>query len=298
MTTTLQGGPRIRTLNQDEDGFRNYEVTHLVRSDDRNDGPLTVLGTAGVPSIGSVWSFGNDNDSWAFCLPTARVTKADDAKWPIPEVWKVTQKFSTKPIRRCQNSSVDNPLLEPQKVSGSFVKYTTVPFLDKDGDPIVSSSHEFLRLEFDANRPTVTISQNVGSLELDTFTEMVDTVNNAPLWGLAARKIKLSNASWERNIYGTCNYYYTRTFEFDVSFGTFDRTVLDNGLMVLKPGGDKNDPTDFIRAKDDNDENTTRLLLDGNGAAADSRANAARLTFEYYEESNFLLLGIPTVLDP
>jgi hypothetical protein len=159
---------------------------------------------------------------------------------------------------------------------------------------------------------------------------MVDTLNDATLWGLAARKIKLSNVSWERLLYGTCDYYYKRVFDFDIDFSTFDRDVLDEGTKVLSgqwdrdtgewvlleiegyggtPNPDAQRPDHFIRYKDRNDENA-RVILDGNGLPADSvvlRAEetgtgttetesgaAARIQVKKYEESNFLLLGIPT----
>jgi hypothetical protein len=299
MTATVEGNgkPIKRELVQDKDGHRDYDATFLVRTDDKDDGPVTIANAPGLPQTGSIWNFGNDSDPWAFCWPNLRVTKAPEAEWKRqPRAWEVTRRWSTKPLNRCQDQAIGNPIFEPQKLSGSFIKFTEMPAFDKDGDAILSSSHELIPLEFDANRPTVRISQNVLSLDLPVVSEMVDTVNNHIMWGLGLRRVKLSDFAWERKLYGLCNYYYTRTFVFDINFNTFDRLVRDVGHMVLKPGGDKDDPRDFIRAKDSNDENVVLYPLDGNGARATSLATAASILVQKYEESNFWLLQIPTIL--
>jgi len=239
---------------------------------------------------------------WAFCKPTLVVSVHQEREGDPTKLWKVENTYSTKPSKRCQDESIEDPLLEPQKVSGGFVKYTEEATEDRNGVAIKSSSHEMFRgaqVEFDANRPTVRIEQNTARLGLATFTEMIDTVNDRTLWGLAARKIKLSNITWSRNLYGQCNFYFTRNFEFDINFNTFDRKLIDEGTKVLNPdlvGADKDNPKHFIRYKDANDENT-RVILDGNGNALTDGANPVEITIEKYEESNFLLLGIPTNLE-
>ena len=119
-------------------------------------------------------------------------------------------------MKRCNTTSIENPLAEPQKVSGTFIKYTRELVWDKDGDLLIYSSHEPIKggdVEFDRNRPSVRVEQNVSGLGLATFAAMVDTLNDATLWGLVARCIKLDNVSWERKLYGVCTYYYTRIFD-------------------------------------------------------------------------------------
>ena len=234
MTATLIDGQRSWKLNRNDEGHREYTITHVVEADVL-DGPNVVMNTPGLPLIGSTWAFDNDSDPWAFCtghMIAAPIVRKEKGKW-----WEVTQKFSTAKFARCQDTPIDDPLLEPPRVSGSFVKYTREVVKDKDGNLIKSSSHEIFRgpsVEFDHNRPTVQIGQNVPILELDVFSEMVDTLNDAPLWGLTARKIKLSNVSWERVYQGSCSPYYVRNFDFDVDFNTFDRDVLDEGTKVLR----------------------------------------------------------------
>ncbi len=316
-------GHRAWGLDRDDEGHRTYKISHQVQAL-TTDGPQVVMNTPGLPVIGSIWSFDNDLDSWAFCWPNMKVTPR------LPKekgrIWDVEQLFSTKPLKRCQDTNIEDPLLEPDRISGSFIKFTEEAVRDKDNNFIMSSSNEQLRgpgVEFDKNRPTVRIEQNVAILGLDVFSPMIDTLNNAPLWGLSARKIKLSNVSWERILFGVCNFYYVRLLEFDINFNTFDRNLLDEGTKVLqgqwdendnwklkKAGGAEPDPTNpshFTRYKDKHGENA-RSILDGAGRPVNTKVINAlddgfvntggptTIFVQKYTESNFLTLGIPILL--
>jgi len=328
MTATLLDGHTSWSLDRNDEGQRVYTITHRVKTTTGLDGPSVVAVTPGLPVVGSIWAFDNDFDSWAFCTGYMKIQKARGVKEDGPvNHWTVEQKFSTIIPKRCNTTTIDNPLLEPMGVSGSFVKYTKEAYLDKDGNAIKNSAHEMLRgsiVEFDYNRPTVQIKQNVATLGLDVFSAMVDTVNDATLWGLGSRKIKLSNVSWERNYYGTCFAYYTRTFEFDIDFNTFDRVALDEGTKALGRldtvtgtwdsttdfatgvALNPNNPLHFTRYKDKYGENA-RVILNGEGIpiGGDSSETGTgtagvdlpgEITIQKYAESNFLTLGIPTSL--
>jgi len=323
-------------MTRDDDGHRTYKIKHLVQAHIL-DGPAIVIQASGLPAAGDQWNFDNDIDVWAFCLPSTSVNIHQEKTGDPNEYWAVENTFTTKPMRRCQTETIENPLLEPQKVSGSFVKYTDEATTDRYGYLINNSSHETIRgpnVQFDASRPTVSISQNVPDLELPLLSQLANTVNDSPLWGLPARCVKLSAISWERVLYGICTFYFTRKFEFDINWDTFDKTVLDEGTKVLngewatdaadlalasrndpQPEGstwkllpingsppDPNNPQHFIRYKDKNGENT-RALLDENGEPLGvttypflGEINPNYLLIEKYLESNLLLLGIPTDL--
>lgn len=321
MTASVHGaGPRKQTGGRDHEGYREYTVVHIVKSTDIQDGPQVIMNASGLPTVGSYWQFGNDTDAWAFCTPYMKISPHMEKEGDATYFWAVEQKFTNKPMNRCNTTTIEDPTAEPQKVSGSFVRYTKEAVLDRYGTPVRSSSHEAFhgqQVEFDANRPTVHIEQNVASLGLSTFAPMIDTLNDATLWGLSARKIKLSNASWERHLYGVCSYYYTRIFDFDVSFEGFDRDIVDEGNKVLhgewdKATGewvlkningsapDKNNPNHFMKAVDRFD-NPIRVPLNGegvpispSGTGTGTSGGLHTLHLEYYPESNFLTLNIPT----
>lgn len=309
-------GPVEWSLQRDDAGHRTYKITHLVKSL-TTDGPNQALNAVGLPLPGSLWSFGTDSDPWAFCLPTTSVKQVvlnEPGKY-----WKVEQTFSTKPpagleAQRCQDVEIEDPLQEPDRISGSFAKYTQEATIDRFGLAIRNSSHEPFRgpqVEFDRNRPNVRVEQNVTNLQLPLLAQFMDRVNDADLWDVGgSRRIKLSNISWQKKFHATCFAYYTRTLDFDIDFDTFDRSVLDEGTKVLHghwedtgweldnidgAPPDPNNPQHFDQFKDRNGENA-HVVLDGAGKPLSTGATPVNKTIQKYKEADFLLLGIPTLL--
>ena len=357
MATELATGHRTWSLVRDEGGYRDYKIKHLVRSA-VSDGPYAVLLTPGLPLPGSQWAFESDLDPWVWCRQTASVNPLQRDAEGV-KFWEVEQLFSNRPDdrKRCSEQQFDDPLLEPDRISGDFRMYAEEATHDRFGDPITTSSHEILRgpqVEFDIPRPSVTIVQNVADLQLPLLGEMAGTVNDAPLWGFPERAIRLTVGPWSKQFYGTCNAYFQRQLLFEIHVkkdpngvvvSAWDRDLLDEGTKALSGRWatpvecqqgqyvlqnicgavpDPNDPTHFVRFQDRNG-NPCRVVLDGHGLPAEThvvvRENVgvgepgtgtqfrARLSssesvvtgigtvhVEKYEESNFLLLGIPAVL--
>lgn len=300
--TAVAIGMRDWSGSRDEEGHRTYKAMTLVKCTSYDDGPDIVMFAAGLPAVGSAWDFGNGTDAWAFCLPTMTVQRHQPREGEKGWWWRVDQNFSTKPTNRCQNTNIENPLAEPPKLSGSFARYKERLRKRRDGSLILSSSHEEIQgLERDANRPSVVIERNFGSLGLSIFAPMINTVNSHELWGLGPRKIMLVNASWTRNVYGTCGFYYTVRYEFEVRYDGFDLTdIADVGYKTYidKPGNSRDNPKHFEVWKGDYGENTpVKMLLDGNGDALDDPTDPSFIDdVEWAEESNFYALGIPASL--
>lgn len=236
MACVLIPGQRDWSMTRDEKGHREYKIRFMVYGQ-TTDGPAAALATPGLPVIGSSWAFDGDIDLWAFCRPEVTVTPAvtDEPN----RHFQLEFTYGTKPLDFCQDDFIDNPTLRPNKVSGSFNKYTEEAHYDRFGYPIRNSAHEMLRgtqVEFDKNRGSVKIQQNVNDLQLGLMTSMIDTLNDRTMWGLPPRCIKLSACPWERKFWGACNIYYDRTLEFDIRFAendSFDRVLLDEGTKVL-----------------------------------------------------------------
>ena len=332
---TRYHGRQYWNMQRDSEGHREYKLGSIVEAA-FTDGPSNVLGTAGLPTPGAIWSIDGDSDPWAWCRLEADVKPLQQKKGEKFRWWLVEHTFSSKPLKRCGEQQIDNPLLEPMKISGSFLKYTEEASVDYRGRPITYSSHERVRgpqVEFDNNRPQVVIEQNVASLDLELLVATVNTVNDDVLWGLPARCVKLSSVTWERKYHGFCYKYYTRRFEFDIRYETFDRYILDESNMVIRGRWEKdvssvqygqyivardqfgNDldpdiPRNFQRYKDWNGENS-RVLLNGRGRPYDpgvvgtgtaagtgtgEDTSVGIITIRKYQASNFLVLNIPTVL--
>jgi hypothetical protein len=304
-------------LTRDNDGHRNYDLKMLVKCTSTSDGPNTVMSASGLPIIGSTWAYGNDNDPWAFCYPNLKVTPVNTGE---PNIWwEVDQKFSTKPLSRCQDDTIEDPLQEPARISGSFARYQQEVERDRNSKLIKSSSHEVVRgIEKDASRPNVVIEFNSSTLQLEVLASMIDTVNSEPMWGLDSRKIKLTTISWDRRVNGTCNFYFTQRLQFEIRYEGWDiDDLVDKGFKCLRgkwnksgtgtgatyswsqdTGVDPQDPDDFIVAKDSNDENTpAETLLDGSGGRLTDPSSPVFLdTVELYPEYNFLNYGVPSTL--
>jgi hypothetical protein len=230
-------GPRSwGPMTVDKDGYRDYKIVFLVQTDDTDDGPNVVWGSVDpdspLPNIGDAWNYGNDYDPYALCWPTCSVTKYGPAE-QRGYYWLVEYLFTNRPFQRCQDTKIENPLLEPPKVSGSFVNYTRKTHHDRNGGLILSSSLEPIEIERDYNRPTVTVELNVSSNPLATYAAMIDTVNDRELWGLPARCVKLRNVSWTRHYYGVCTAYYTLRYEFDIRYPQYLGQLLGTGTSSL-----------------------------------------------------------------
>lgn len=291
MAAQVIGGPRNWEVARDKDGHREYKLTLLVASTSVRDGPAVVLTAPGTPRYGSFWRVGNDLDVWAWCRPeaTARpLYDRDGCRW-----WEAQFTFSSKPTERCGERRFEEPTLEPQKVSGSYVTIREEARQDRFGNQLTNSAFQQLRgqqVEFDVHHPTVRVEQNVPLLQLPTVAALMQDggcVNDAPMWGCPARCVRLKGFSWERKYYGLCSVYYTRTFEFEVNFGTWDRVILDEGTKCLRGRWDTStaeatwvpdrvggqplnplNPANYQKATDPAG-NPTSVLLDGRGSPAD-----------------------------
>lgn len=313
---------RLRwSMSTDEDGYRTYEVDWLVRTTDVDDGPSIASQASGLPLPGTLWGavgadFGNDDDLWAFCYPDLEVKKWEDKDNEPGNLWSVGQKFSTKPLKRCQDQSFENPLTEPAKISGSFVKYQKVDPINYDGTLATMSDRSPIQGEqvtWDFNRPTVSITINSATLPLATFAEMMDGLNDSTLWGLPARCVKLSNVSWQKLNYGTCTVYYAITYEFDIDYNTFDRYVQDMGWRVYTgrevsgtaafgtatgtfDDDPRANPLNYTVIKDKQGENAGLFPLDGQGGLWTGDGPNPSIFLAHYREYNLLLLGVPSSL--
>jgi hypothetical protein len=293
MTTRIKGY-KIQDADRDTEGHRSYSVMFRVVSDDTLDGPAIAMTTPGLPLPGSTWFFGNDIDDWAWCRWDSKIKPVTPDE-PCTQ-WDVTLTFSTKPpdtrpnsrqSSNCRDTQVEDPLLEPQKVSGSWQHYTQEAATDRFGRPTHNSAFEPIhgpQMEFDQNRDQVVIEQNVASLDLPIVNALKDHVNAYVLWGCPPRTIKLSGFTWEKKYHGDCFYYYSRRFTFDIDTdNTWDRDIGDEGTKALNGhldanrtwvleniGGqppDPNNPLHFNLYKDSKGENA-RCILDGHGQPA------------------------------
>jgi hypothetical protein len=283
-------------LKRDDDGHRDYELEWFIGTNTRADGPQVVLNCPGLPALGTAYNLGNDADAWAFAYPGATVHRTK--KQPSSgRHWILTQKFSTKPLNRCQTAAIEDPLLEPPKIGYAFNGETKEFTHDRHGNPILNSAMQQVRgkaVEGDDDKITVWIEQNLLTIDNAQLKDFRGALNDSALWGLAAREVRLFRAQIDKLYYGVCTSYYRRRLEFEI--GDFDRRIIDRGTMRLKTGGDAADPRDYERAKDSNGENV-EMILNLAGQAWDGVSpEDPSFEVEFYGERNLALLGIPVTL--
>lgn len=307
------------SLQRDMEGHRRYRVKFKIKTDDSDDGPYTVLNCPGLPSVGSQWNFGNDDDGFAWCSPISNVTRYGVAEGERGYWWTVEQEFTSKRAERCQDQQIEDPLLEPQKVSGAFLKYTEEATFDRFGERITNSAFEPIRgpqNEWDDTRFLVHIEQNVADLDLETVAAMRNGVNGTVMWGFPVRCVKLDRFSWQENYHGLCFKYYTRVFDFDINVDTWDRYILDEATKVLRgqwvdtgsgkawelaSGVSASNPADFIRSVDVHG-NPAKIILNGAGRPYNPSQTgtgddtAGSIFVQKYNEFNFFLLNLPSVI--
>lgn len=256
MTATVKPGERTVSAEVDDYGYRTYNAELLVNTNSYADGPATVIAAVNTEiPVGSTWAYGQgivegtatfsegEQDAWCWRRPGMRVEIHDEREGDRTKIWKVSITYSNKPLpkdkQRCQSTAVDNPLLEPAKVSGSFLNFVREFTYDRFGVMITNSAYELIRgsqVEFDDGDYTIDIEQNISSFA-DAVTLpylMRHFVNDAVMWGFPPRCIKLSRASWEERFYGVCTKYYVRRLGFDIKSKGFDRDVLDEGTKALR----------------------------------------------------------------
>ena len=234
MAFTLKGGPIKFSGGMDDEGHREYKVTYLVTDDagqssgDKQNGPAAAMKTPGLPAVGATYAYGSgaEFDLYAWRKPGMEVEEyGSHEPGDFPYQFAVTVTFSTKPRKRDQerpNNSpeITDPLLEPQKVNGSFLRQTEQGLVDRFGKPIRNSAWEQIQgqaNEWDSGLPTVTISQNRALLEFPLVSSLLHSLNASPLWGFPVRSIKLSQFSWEKHYGKLSSVYYTRNFTFEIN---------------------------------------------------------------------------------
>jgi len=299
--------------HRDKDGQRMYDITFMVETNNQLDGPGTITSSPLLPQIGamwvfganpSVWNYGVDNDSWAFCTPYIKATPV--VKNEITRFWLVSYKFSTVPITRCQDTEVGIPFAEPPKISGGTSSSSRTAYEDKDSDLILNTAHENVGVDFDYSNPTIRITQNINPLNLTALSTASNRVNSSAMWGVGTRRIRLESYSFERRYWGSCTLYYTRTLEFQIDFEGFDRGDVpnictkmiqgkwDGDTYTADAGRDVNDPTHFTAAKDKSG-NLIETHLSKSTGIPTSTPNYLDVV-SYYKEYDFTTLGIPATI--
>ena len=275
----------------EEDGNETYTLKWKVETTSRLDGPDVAWSAAGLPLCGSSLNVGNTVNPWAFfqCKGDAKLLNVEASR----KLWDMTTVFSTRPIKRCQDSKISDPLLEPHRVKGTFAQTMEEALADKDGDPIENTVKQRFtgpQVQIPRSRPVVEVEMNVAWINLAWMAEYADAVNSNVQWGQPIRTIKCTVGPWERVLYGTCSYYFVVRFTFELKYETWDLKLpnLANRVRV-----NASDPWTYKAHKLVDEENST-TFVDATTGYATTTANF--LTFRVLKERDFSIVGWPPSL--
>lgn len=239
MATRLIEGPLTLSASRNEDRTIDIKVRYQVSSE-LGDGPITALRTPGLPIPGSPYILRNDRYPLAWCRQNIGISQVTER---ANDGFYLDYLFSDRPASKAEslsclrgNSEGNDPLLEPNKISGSFRNTSKEVTYDRTGQSITNSAFEQLtgpKLDFEEALATVRIEQNVPFLQLALLNSMMNTVNAFNLWGMPPRCIRLASVSWDRKFYGQCYHYYTRSLEFELNHRGYDRDLLGESTKAI-----------------------------------------------------------------
>lgn len=294
MTASIIGGAPVDwSMTTDEEGHRDYAVLWQVRTDGPTYGPDFAMFCPGLPAPGASLHIGPTVDPYAYYQRkgNAKLKSRDKHR----SIWIVQTDFSTRPVRRCETSTYQNPLLEPHKVRGGSDTFQREATVDKDGKALLNAAGQRFRgpaVQIEDGWPTVEVEQNVSWINLPFLSQYRYTVNNATFWGCPARTLKCKTFTWERVLIGTCSYYFRVATSFQINAAKWDLHLLQEGDMVKIPG---TSPAQYRRAKDAYEENV-HVLLDAAGNALAAGAAEVYTDKRVLAELNFSAVGWPVTL--
>jgi hypothetical protein len=327
MGMTLEGEVDIE-YEEGTDGHRDYFLTWLVITDSKWTGPHRVSQCPGLPTPGTQWTFGPDNESegsegdiYAVCQRymkiVPKVTNAPNY-W-----WLVRQQFSTRPFERPNGSGKEytTPITEEPRIRGAFTKKTeeavtarSVSCVEDGVDYPMRSNlirntawQRFTgkQVEFDRGVPRVIISMNVidHGNNLVYFHSLINHVNDDALWGFVARTIKLDDVSFEKMYFGEDTPFFVANLEYEIDerydpiedtyYSGHDRRLVNYGDHTLITNGSPNNPLHNMATRNIADKERNRIILDNTGAAwtgnvAEANVQVPYINVEYWPETNFV----------
>lgn len=276
----------------DADGNRTYKRTFTILTDSQSTGPKAVVEADGQPTVGETYRYPQDDPTetdesvyCSKCKPKLRDKKSR-------KLWTVEYQYTSYSSKQLNGVDVD-PLNEPPKFSGSFLRVNEIFEEDNEGNAILMSSGEppDPPLEEGVSYPTLRIEMNVASPALALWADYANAVNTGTFWGLGARKWAIEKIDWQDQFRGNGSRYVTVVFEFAAKYNTWDRKFLDRGYYrkVVAPIEGKILITDV----DGQPVNAPRLL-DGTGNVLEEGADPVYITKKLRPERSFGSLGVPT----
>lgn len=249
MTVTVRGIKKgggvegSQSIEQDE-----YTVIYYVVTDERRDGPRTIMTAFGIPNIGDTYVAGHDFDNAAVVIDKSARQRDD-----CPFEWDVTVTYSTAPESDPSAFAQDNPLLQPAEISYGFqARRVLIPgsYNDPLGPPndnawqqgIFAPNGELFdpQPEWELYEPVLTIKRNLASISGAAFMSLANCVNSDVYQNAQPRQLRMlaptAVRKWHRNVPPMGGFYWEATFAMAFRWETWDIQVLNQGTYYFTGG--------------------------------------------------------------
>lgn len=293
MGTTLRG----KSIDSDsytsnDDGTRSLTETYLVVADSAQVGALEVSGTSGLPVLYQTYQFGGELD---LGMKVVRVNPERSSISPFE--WKVTIEYANE-TKYDVATVPESPLERPPEVSLDFEE-ATVPiqgFYNDSGTDVAYES----AVQNSAGAPTdeiperrdarlvMRITKNYSSLDLATYLDINNSINEDTIFGADPRTLRLVLSAQKRREEGIT--YWSVSFEFRHNPETWDYRFVDRGPY-------ENDAGTLLWFRDETTGDQINKLLDGEGLELGAGEDPVFLTKTIYKVRSFGQLGLNNVFD-
>lgn len=269
-------GDRVASLGGDrtQGGHRTYQRVIRVATNNRMDGPLTVRTAAGVPQIGTAFSFGTDADPTAF---VRRILVRQVSKY----IWEVTCDYSSQDYDPVQD--VANPLMRPPRRQWGSVGFSQGLYEDLDGNAVVNSRGEPYDppVERERSIQVYTVVRNEPFFDAMSAYQYADAVNSDQFLHAPPGYAKFSHPQAEDHYENGVAYWQVR-YEILLHPLGWDERRLDEGVDT--------------KADSDGTKYTVMVPLDGAGDKLSegeiTAGNYVYNTFRRYRRMPFAVWGL------
>lgn len=219
----------------DGEGNRTYGVTWAIWTDVATVGPIAVRNALGL-TYSSYYQFYDEQDLGAFFDGVDVQGINLDQSGRLRRY--ATVKYTTRPKKRCDEAQIDNPLLQPEKRSGSFAQFQTPLVKDIFGAAYTNAAgHPLFDAVKDDSRPSLVIQKNFPLSHLPVLWSYRDAVNIDTFYGKPKRQWKVMRIAWDEVFLGTCASYAAVTLEFQHDPDMWDFEHVNAGFYELTAGG-------------------------------------------------------------
>lgn len=280
------------TAKLDRNGYATYQrVFQVIAEDYTTRQGAAVEAVRAIVDIGDAYSVLDpadgttviDSDAGAFCtdLSAALGSGADDGC-----TWDVTVTYG--PAGGEVPTFPPNPLDHPIELSWGSQLVDEVIFLDRDGDPITNSAHDY----FEENPPTrarykiiLNIQRNQATFSTTLAQSYKGTVNDADFTVVsetfAAGLVKCADITGKPIYHPDCGWYWVVSYSFEIDPNGWAYKPLDRGVRKLVSGSK-------VAITDAHGEPIADPdFLNGSGAVLTAGGTPIVLEFDIYPESNF-----------